>query len=66
MGKEKTPQLVRKQKIISAFYKNYFHSLMGLDLYSTLYEANTDEVVAITFAKICRYPMNKLEDMSTW
>lgn len=66
MGNEKTPQLIRKHEIIIAFHDAYYHTLVGIALYLTLNETDANELVASTFEKVCRWSIEKLEDMMLW
>ena len=66
MGNEKTPQLTRSNEIITAFHDTYQYALLGVALFLTLNETDADELVAITFEKVCKWPLKKLEEMMLW
>lgn len=67
MGKEKTPlATIHKNKIIIAFHQSYFHALFGVALHLTQNENDAQELIAMTFAKICKWDLERLERIEGW
>ena len=66
MGKEKTLSARGRNSIIKALYKQCYNTLKPFAMVLTLDENEADELVALTFVKICFWPDARLQKIIAW
>ena len=66
MGKEKTLSAQGRNSIIKTLHKQSYNTLKSFAMVLTLDENEADELVALTFVKICFWSNKRLQKIITW
>ena len=66
MGKEKTLSTISRNSIIKSLHKDYYNTLKPFAMVLTQNEDEADELISLTFAKICFWPEERLQKIIGW
>lgn len=66
MGKEKTLSTISRNTIIKSLHKDYYHTLKSFAMVLTQNENEADELISLTFTKICFWPEDRLQKIIRW